>query len=235
VLDDFMDEVVLDKVSFKALASETRIDLLKRLDKGRRTASQLAEEFSLSVQAVSEHLKRLEEAGLVERKDDGHKWVYFDLTVKSKKILGKEKPSNVLFLLSVSFLMIASGVGMVVFNSLNYTSTVLSQNILENSDAGVDNSLNGLVGQVGVPASELENPLIGQKAMRLPASEEDVPPALPVLEEDVPVASPLVSVRPLVVAASGQNYVQGLGLLETLLIVAGTFLLGFSAKKMFTK
>ena len=55
---------------FAALADPTRRDIVARLAIGDATVGQLAAPYSVSVQAVSKHLKVLEDAGLVsDRKD----------------------------------------------------------------------------------------------------------------------------------------------------------------------
>jgi DNA-binding transcriptional ArsR family regulator len=53
--------------TFAALADPTRRAILERLSSGEATVSELAEPFSVSVQAVSKHLKVLEGAGLITR------------------------------------------------------------------------------------------------------------------------------------------------------------------------
>ena len=53
--------------TFAALADPTRRAILARLATGEATVSELAEPFSVSLQAVSKHLKVLEGAGLVSR------------------------------------------------------------------------------------------------------------------------------------------------------------------------
>ena len=54
--------------TFAALADPTRRAILDRLaDEGEATVGQLAEPFPISLQAVSMHLKVLEQAGLVVR------------------------------------------------------------------------------------------------------------------------------------------------------------------------
>jgi DNA-binding transcriptional ArsR family regulator len=53
--------------AFSALADPTRRDLVARLCDGDATVGQLAEPYDVSVQAVSKHLKVLEDAGLVTR------------------------------------------------------------------------------------------------------------------------------------------------------------------------
>ena len=52
---------------FAALADPTRRDMVARLTDGDATVGELAAPYAVSVQAVSKHLKVLEEAGLVTR------------------------------------------------------------------------------------------------------------------------------------------------------------------------
>ncbi len=52
---------------FAALADPTRRDIVARLTDGDATLTSLAEPYDVSVQAVSKHLKVLEDAGLVTR------------------------------------------------------------------------------------------------------------------------------------------------------------------------
>jgi DNA-binding transcriptional ArsR family regulator len=51
--------------TFSALADPTRRAILARLALGETTVSELAEPFSMSLPAVSKHLKVLERAGLI--------------------------------------------------------------------------------------------------------------------------------------------------------------------------
>jgi DNA-binding transcriptional ArsR family regulator len=52
---------------FAALADPTRRDMVARLSTGDATASQLAEPYRMTLQAVYKHLRVLEDAGLVSR------------------------------------------------------------------------------------------------------------------------------------------------------------------------
>ncbi|NYI80685.1 ArsR/SmtB family transcription factor [Nocardioides panzhihuensis] len=61
-----MSEDRLSRV-FAALADPTRRDLVARLSSADATVGELAEPYDVSLQAVSKHLKVLEEAGLVSR------------------------------------------------------------------------------------------------------------------------------------------------------------------------
>ena len=58
-----MSEDRLSEV-FAALADPTRRDMVARLADGDATLTELAESYDVSVQAVSKHLKVLEQAGL---------------------------------------------------------------------------------------------------------------------------------------------------------------------------
>lgn len=54
-------------LAFNALGDPTRRDMLAQLASGDSTATSLAERYDLSLQAVSKHLKVLENAGLVTK------------------------------------------------------------------------------------------------------------------------------------------------------------------------
>ena len=58
-------------VVFAALADPTRRAILARLADGDATVSELAEPFSISMPAISRHLKVLEQAGLITRSRSG--------------------------------------------------------------------------------------------------------------------------------------------------------------------
>jgi DNA-binding transcriptional ArsR family regulator len=62
----------LDRV-FAALADPTRRDMVARLAAGDATVSELAEPSDVTVQAVSKHLKVLEDAGLVTKGRDAQR------------------------------------------------------------------------------------------------------------------------------------------------------------------
>jgi DNA-binding transcriptional ArsR family regulator len=53
--------------TFAALADPTRRAILSRLAAGEATVTELAEPFTISLPAVSKHLKVLERAGLITR------------------------------------------------------------------------------------------------------------------------------------------------------------------------
>ncbi len=67
-----MSEDRLSRV-FAALADPTRRDIVARLAVGDATVSQLAAPYEVSIQAVSKHLKVLEDAGLVSHSQDAQR------------------------------------------------------------------------------------------------------------------------------------------------------------------
>lgn len=59
--------------AFSALADPTRRDIVARLTVGDATVGELAEPYEMSLQAVSKHLRVLEDAGLVTRSRDAQR------------------------------------------------------------------------------------------------------------------------------------------------------------------
>ena len=58
---------------FSALSDPTRRDIVARLTVADATVNELAEPYDVSVQAVSKHLRVLEEAGLVSRRREAQR------------------------------------------------------------------------------------------------------------------------------------------------------------------
>jgi DNA-binding transcriptional ArsR family regulator len=65
-------DVNLD-AAFSAMADPTRRAILARLASGEATVNELAEPFEMTQPAISQHLKVLEDAGLIVRRVDGAK------------------------------------------------------------------------------------------------------------------------------------------------------------------
>lgn len=104
-MDD--DKITLDKKTFKTLASDTRVGILKSLNRRRKMLTELSKEFGMSPSTIKEHLDNLSGAGLVVMKDDGHKWKYYELTRKGKDVLnpGETKIWIVLALSAIAILI----------------------------------------------------------------------------------------------------------------------------------
>ncbi len=91
-------KIVLDQESFKALASDTRIEILKKLDGTQLTVTDLANAMSVNKSAIHKHLTRLVEAGLVKKKEGDRKWVYYTLSLKGAQLLHPERVQIALML-----------------------------------------------------------------------------------------------------------------------------------------
>ena len=63
-------------VAFQALADDTRRDVLELLLRRELTAGEVAAHFDVTRQAVSHHLQRLREAGLVDERREGTRRYY---------------------------------------------------------------------------------------------------------------------------------------------------------------
>src|SRR5437016_12764909 len=111
-------KITLDQESFRALASDVRVEVLKRLDARRETVTDLSNLLALSKPTLLEHLEKLQNAGLVKRMDEGRKWIYYELTDKGRKILHPERVAITLALgaavvlaaIGAFYLLIAGGV-----------------------------------------------------------------------------------------------------------------------------
>lgn len=62
--------------SFTALSDPTRRRILELLSRGERAAGEIVESFDVSAPAISQHLKVLREAGLVEMRVDAQRRIY---------------------------------------------------------------------------------------------------------------------------------------------------------------
>ncbi|HTD97354.1 MAG TPA: metalloregulator ArsR/SmtB family transcription factor [Edaphobacter sp.] len=66
-----MNTVLTLDATFSALSDPTRRAILARLAKGEATVTELAKPFEMTQPAISQHLKVLEDAGLVVVRVDG--------------------------------------------------------------------------------------------------------------------------------------------------------------------
>ncbi|MBI4162863.1 MAG: winged helix-turn-helix transcriptional regulator [Candidatus Aenigmarchaeota archaeon] len=112
----------LDKQSLKALGAETRQEIIKLLTQRPYTASELSKKLNKHVTTISEHLSMLESSGLVEKKDDGHKWLYYSLTAKGERLT---KPKYYAW----TIMLVLSGVAILggIVDIFSYNSSALAR------------------------------------------------------------------------------------------------------------
>ena len=105
-----MEKITLDKRTIRALASETRSDIIKTIDSGSTTLRELADKLNISKSTVHEHLTILIESGLVKKVNKDNKWVCYELTGKGTKILHPHKKTKIIVLLSSAILSFVVGI-----------------------------------------------------------------------------------------------------------------------------
>jgi DNA-binding transcriptional ArsR family regulator len=106
-----MMKITLDREAFKALASDTRLDILKTLDGRRLGLCDLAEGSHLNKTTLHEHLAKLQKAGLIKRTGGKNQTlVLYKLSWKASSLLHPENSRVVLLFTST---VVALGIGLV--------------------------------------------------------------------------------------------------------------------------
>jgi DNA-binding transcriptional ArsR family regulator len=103
----FMEDIVMDRKTLRALASDKKREIMKLLAKSQLTLSDISQKMGMSPSSVKEHLDGLRAAGLIEQKDEGRKWKYYVLTKTGSQLLSPVE-TKILFVLSLSGLAIIS-------------------------------------------------------------------------------------------------------------------------------
>jgi DNA-binding transcriptional ArsR family regulator len=111
------DKITLDREAFRSLASKTRVDILKSLDKRRKMLTELSRQFGMSPSTIKEHMDNLSGAGLVVQIDDGHKWKYYELTPKGREIV---RPTG-----SRIFIILGTSLFALVFTAYDLARAIL--------------------------------------------------------------------------------------------------------------
>jgi DNA-binding transcriptional ArsR family regulator len=161
-----MTKITLDRETFKALASDTRLDILKTLDGKHLGLNEIAKVSNLNKATLHEHLTKLHEAGLIKRTErNGHKWVYYKLTWKGESLLHPEN-AKIVVLFTTTFVALWIGIIQLIWY-IKGTVTDFGYNLYTIGDQAVLSSKN-LLNNGFFPQSE--NSLTGGLS---------VPPGLP--------------------------------------------------------
>jgi len=110
----------LDFNTVKALSSRTRIQILNETISNESTPTDLSNAVGRSKSTVSSHLKKLTEAGLLEKDEvEGRRRVVYKPTDKTKAIInGRNRKVKFSILSSVSTAWIGLGIGLSSFKSM---------------------------------------------------------------------------------------------------------------------
>ena len=104
-----MSKVTLDMTTFKALASDTRLDILRALDGKKMSLKDISNATNLNKATLHEHLSKLNEAGLIKKKErNGHKWVYYKLSWKGESLLHPDN-TKIVVLFTTTFIALWGG------------------------------------------------------------------------------------------------------------------------------
>ena len=162
-----MTKVTLDMDTFKALASDTRLDILRILDGKNLSLKDISNATQLNKATLHEHLAKLNEAGLVKRKErEGHKWVTYKLTWKGECLLHPEN-TRIVVMFAVTFIALWTGViqlllyakGTIVSSGQNILYSFQSDDMSKISDGTVGNDI-----PINLPPETLET--IGEEGSR---------------------------------------------------------------------
>lgn len=101
-------KAILTPKELKSLTAGTRVEILKKLNKRPYLQTELAEELELKAPTIKQHVDALIRAGMVNRKEEGRKWKYIELTDTAKNLLNPER-QNIMIVLSLMGAAIAGG------------------------------------------------------------------------------------------------------------------------------
>lgn len=62
--------------TFQAISEPTRRDILQLLSNGKKSSTEISENFQMSAPAISQHLKVLREANLLQMEKQAQKHIY---------------------------------------------------------------------------------------------------------------------------------------------------------------
>ena len=148
-MDSGAAKITLDQESFRALASDVRVGILKRLDIRRETVTDLSNLLSLSKPTLLEHLEKLQSAGLVKRIDEGRKWIYYELSDKGRKVLHPERVAITLAL-SAAVVLAAIGAFILAFAGGGFIGATPAFNASRAQPLDLQSSGPGLLGLLAV-------------------------------------------------------------------------------------
>lgn len=112
----------INRQTLKALASESRLEILKALAERRKMPAELARQLGLSGSTIVEHLNLLERAGLIKRLETGHKWIYYELTDKGASLAKPRFPVQFIIMLSLGVIFIFGSFARYIISSMSGSS-----------------------------------------------------------------------------------------------------------------
>jgi DNA-binding transcriptional ArsR family regulator len=156
-----MNDIILNQESIKALSSDTRIAIMKLLFEKRMTLTELSAKIKLKASTLKAHCEILEVEGIIEKKEEGRKWKYYELTKKGKSILQPSiyTQAKILIVLSIAFFGFAAIIIGIIGSSglLSYTPSIESSITTENPTQDLMIASQGLQGTAAINSKIIEN------------------------------------------------------------------------------
>ena len=141
-----MTKITLDRETFKALASDTRLNILKSLDGKKMSLNDIIQATNLNKATLHEHMTKLNEAGLVKKHERvGHKWVYYQLTWKGESLLHPEN-TQIVVLFTTTFIALWVGILQLIWyvkgtaTNIGYKLFTVGEQVVLTNSADVDYS-----------------------------------------------------------------------------------------------
>lgn len=132
-----MTKVTIDKETFKALASDARLEILKALDGRRMSLSEIARKTGLNKTTVLEHMNKLVQVDLVKKIErEGHKWTYYELTWKGSSLLHPDN-TKIVITFCLSFLLLFIGIAQIIVYSNGFHIDISKEVYLSNPHKGL--------------------------------------------------------------------------------------------------
>ncbi|MEA1924288.1 MAG: winged helix-turn-helix domain-containing protein [Candidatus Altiarchaeota archaeon] len=113
------EKITLDRETFRALAVDTRIEMLKRLgEEHQLTLTDLSQGMEMAPSTIKEHLERLVEVDLIRQVDGDTKWKYYRLTDKGRQLLNPYE-KRVWIVLSTTILLLFASLYRLIYQLEN--------------------------------------------------------------------------------------------------------------------
>lgn len=107
-------DILLGRDMLEVLSSGQRVQIMKHLDRKRMTITELSQEMQCAKSTVHHHVEKLIASGFVAADDDGHRWVYLELTACGHTILHPSDDTRIVLLLMSIPLAFLGGAVLVV-------------------------------------------------------------------------------------------------------------------------
>jgi len=164
------EKILIDKDTLKAIAVDTRLNILKLLTEKKYTLSDIAEKLGMSNSTVKEHLDILLESKLIKKEDTKRKWKFYSLTFKGKRLV---QPREVKVLFAFIFTLIGA-VGIAVMFAKNLFSstmqTAMPTTFAKSSNTLMEKAAAPMMADVAMEEAEMEiAPMMAEEAADMAA------------------------------------------------------------------